>query len=83
MREAFDEEQLRTLISTGAVREAKACLAKGSQTKWTLEVRLGGAGSRWIPIRSAREPVRVWLSPTALVNFARKVGLMTFVIELW
>jgi len=82
MREAFDEDQLRMLISTGALREAKVCRLKGSNTKWTLEVRLGGAGSRWIPIRSAREPVRAWLSPTAIFRFCDAVGLLSFVVEM-
>ncbi len=82
MRKAFDEDQLRMLISTNALREAKICRIKGSPNKWMMEVRLGGAGSNWIPIRSAREPIRAWLSPTAIVRFAESVGLMTFVVEL-
>lgn len=82
MRKAFDEDQLRSLIANNAVREAKVCRVPGTDSKWMLEVRLGGSGSHWIPVRSAREPVRAWLSPTAIFRFAEGVGLLSFVVEL-
>lgn len=78
---ALDEEGLRLLLSQNAVREARA-FKFGRPGHWTLEIRLGGQATRWIAMRSKREPVRTWGSLTAVGRFAENVGLMTFTVEL-
>ncbi|WP_229635493.1 hypothetical protein [Pseudomonas syringae] len=51
----LQEETLRAMLEAGAVREV---LVTRQDDKWTLAVRLGGAGSRWLPVRSRREALR-------------------------
>lgn len=83
MGDGIDEDALRKLMRNHAVREAKVCrVPVGEIMKWSLEIRLGGSGSKWIPIRSAREPLRLWLSAKAIFKFVESVGLMSFVVEL-
>lgn len=60
---------------------------KGDNAMWTLSVRLGGPTARLVPVRlvpvrSRREPLRIWTSLKAVVKFADKVGLTAFSVEL-
>lgn len=41
----------------------------------SLAIRLGGAGSRWLPVRSRREALRTWASLTAAGRFAEAQAL--------
>lgn len=57
MRAGIQEETLRAMLEGGAVREV---LVSRHGEKWGLAIRLGGAGSRWLPVRSRREALRTW-----------------------
>lgn len=78
MRTAIDEDTLRALIETGAVREIQSVRGPGG-AGFTLSARLGG---KWLPVRSKREPLRVWASLTAVERFCTKVGIRRFEVEL-
>lgn len=75
----LQEETLRAMIEAGAVREV---LISRQDDKWGLAIRLGGAGSRWLPVRSRREALRTWASLTAVGRFAEGIGIKTFGVEL-
>ena len=47
-----------------------------------LAIRLGGAGSRWLQLRSRREALRPWASLTAVGRFADAQGIKGFAVEL-
>ncbi|WP_426119914.1 hypothetical protein [Pseudomonas sp. DSP3-2-2] len=49
---------------------------------WTLWIRLGGAGPRWLPVRSRREALRTWASLAAVGRFAESTGIRAFQVEL-
>ena len=57
-------------------------LVSRQNEKWGLAIRLGGAGSRWLPVRSRRESVRTWASLTAVGRFAESLGVKGFSVEL-
>lgn len=78
MRQAYTEEALHALIVSGAAREFLARRGPGGQG-WTFAVRLG---AHWLPVRSRREPLRVWASLTAVERFAAGVGVRSFIVEL-
>ncbi|MNG35526.1 hypothetical protein D3C84_1222880 [compost metagenome] len=46
---------------------------------WRLELRLG---VKWLPVRSRREPVRLWRSLTAVGRFCAGVGIKALTVEL-
>lgn len=75
MRQAIDENTLKALISTHAVREVRATKRNAG---WQLEARLGGY---WLHVRSQREPVRTWASLTALGRFCEACGIRTLSVE--
>ncbi len=79
MREGIHEDALRVMLEAGAVREV---LVSRQDEKWGLAIRLGGAGSRWLPVRSRREALRTWASLTAVGRFAEGLGVKTFAVEL-
>lgn len=79
MREGIHEDALQVMLEGGAVREV---LVSRHNDKWTLAIRLGGAGSRWLPVRSRREALRTWASLTAVGRFAEAVGIKAFAVEL-
>ncbi|VVO49484.1 hypothetical protein PS862_00235 [Pseudomonas fluorescens] len=79
MRAGIQEDALRTMLEGGAVREV---LVSRHGDKWGLAIRLGGAGSRWMPVRSRREAMRTWASLTAVGKFADHLGLKGFAVEL-
>jgi hypothetical protein len=79
MRAGIQEETLRAMLETGAVREV---LVSRHAEKWGLAIRLGGAGSRWLPVRSRREALRTWASLTAVGRFAEAQGIKGFAVEL-
>jgi len=78
MRQAIQEDALRALIETGSVREFQARRGPGGKG-WAFYVRLG---AHWLPARSRREAIRVWASPTAIVKFAKGLGVRALLFEL-
>lgn len=76
MRKALDQDTLEALVLTQSAREFRAT-RKGPA--WQLEARLG---AYWLPIRSRREPVRLWASLTALERFCTATGIKTLSVEL-
>ena len=79
MRTGIQEETLRAMLEAGAVREV---LASRQNDKLGLAIRLGGVGSRWLPVRSRREALRTWASLTAVGRFAEAMGIKGFAVEL-
>ena len=75
----LQEETLRAMLEAGAVREV---LVSRQDDRWGLAIRLGGAGSRWLPVRSRREALRTWASLTAVGRFAESLGVKGFAVEL-
>lgn len=67
------------MLKAGAVREV---LVGRHDEKWGLAIRLGGAGSRWLPVRSRREAPRTWASLTAVGRFAESAGIRAFQAEV-
>lgn len=80
--EAVQSETLKALVSQHVIREAVVGRVPGDDSKWTLSIRLGGPTARLIPVRSRREPLRIWASLTAVGRFADTVGLRGFTVEL-
>lgn len=78
MRQAYTEEALQALVTTGAAREFLARRSPDGQG-WTFAVRIG---AHWLPVRSRREPLRVWASLTAIERFAAGLGVRDFRVEL-
>ena len=78
-RQGIHENTLQAMLEGGAVREA---LVSRHGDKWGLAIRLGGAGSRWLPVRSRREALRTWASLTAVGRFAEAQGIKGFAVEL-
>ena len=78
MRSGIQEDALRVMLEGGAVREV---LVSRHGDKWGLAIRLGGAGSRWMPVRSRREVLRTWASLTAVGRFAEALGIKAFAVE--
>nr|WP_188118663.1 hypothetical protein [Pseudomonas fragi] len=72
---------MRALVQQNAVRECVVAKVDGGPA-WGLSIRLGGSGSRWVPVRSKREKVRTWASLTAVGRFADGIGLRAFMVEL-
>ena len=79
MPQGIQEEALRVMLEGGAVRDV---LVSRHNEKWTLAIRLGGAGSSWLPVRSRREALRTWANLTAVGRFAEAVGIQTFQVEI-
>lgn len=79
MRNGIQEDALRVMVEGGAVREV---LVNRQGDKWSLAIRLGGVGSRWLPVRSRREALRTWASLTAVGRFADAMGIKSFAVEL-
>lgn len=79
MPQGIQEEALRVMLEGGAVRDV---LVSRHNEKWTLAIRLGGAGSRWLPVRSRREALRTWASLTAVGRFAEAVGICMFQVKI-
>jgi hypothetical protein len=44
-------------------------------------IRLGRAGSRWLPVCSRREALRTWTSLTAVGRFSESLGVKAFAVE--
>ena len=75
MKRAIEQETLQALVETGAAREFRV-LREGEA--WRLELRLG---VKWLPVRSRREPVRLWRSLTAVGRFCAGVGIKALTVE--
>jgi hypothetical protein len=79
MPQSIQEEALRVMLEGGAVREV---LVSRHNQKWILAIRLGGAGSHWLQMRSRRETLRTWASLTAVGRFAESAGIRAFRVEV-
>nr|WP_289883800.1 hypothetical protein [Xanthomonas arboricola] len=79
MPQGIHEDALRAMLEGGAVRDV---LVSRQDDKWTLAIRLGGAGSRWLPVRSRREALRTWASLTAVGRFAESAGIRAFQVKV-
>ena len=79
MKSGIHEDALRVMLEGGAVRDV---LVSRHGDQWGLAIRLGGAGSRWLPVRSRREALRTWASLTAVGRFAETHGIKGFAVEL-
>jgi hypothetical protein len=79
MRQGIQEDTLRAMLEANAVREV---LVRRHDEKWSLAIRVGGAGSRWLPVRSRREALRTWASLTAVGRFAESAGIRAFQVEV-
>ena len=80
--EAIHDDTLKALVSQHVIREVVVARVAGDNHQWTLSVRLGGPMARLIPIRSRREPLRIWTSAKAVIKYADAVGLRGFSVEL-
>lgn len=76
MKKAIDQDTLQALIETGAMREFRV-LRKGD--RWCLQGRIA---TTWLPVRSRREPVRLWASLSAVGRFAEAQGIRTITVEI-
>lgn len=76
MKRAIQQDTLAALISDQALRELRAVRMDGG---WSLQGRLGLS---WRPVRSRREPVRIWRSLTALERFCTGLGVKQLTVEL-
>ena len=78
IRDTVQEKALRALVSQGAVREF--LVRRGPDGEgWTFAVHLG---HKWVSVRSRREPLRIWASLTAVGNYAERIGVRGFGVEL-
>ena len=68
MRAGIQEDALRAMLEGGAVREV---LISRHGDQWGSAIRLGGAGNRWLPVRSRREVQHTWSSLTAVGRYRR------------
>jgi hypothetical protein len=80
--QAIQSDTLKALVYQHVVREASVGRIPDHDSKWTLSIRLGGLTSRLVPVRSRREPLRTWMSLTAVALFAEAVGIRGFSVEL-
>lgn len=74
--QTLDQKTIALLISTGGVREVRA-VREGSA--WSLQGRIG---QDWLPIRSARQELRLWSSLDTLERFCVAAGVKQVLIEL-
>lgn len=75
MKKAIQQDTLQALVSDQVLRELRAVRVDGG---WSLQGRLSAS---WRPVRSRREPVRVWPSLTALGRFCDKLGAKSLTVE--
>lgn len=80
--DAIYEDALQHLVNQHVVREVVVSRLQRDDHQWILSVRLGGPTARLVPVRSRREPLRIWKSAKAVIKFADAVGLRGFVVEL-
>ena len=76
MKKAIQQDALEALVSDHVLRELRAVRVEGG---WSLQGRLA---TSWRPVRSRREPIRVWRSLTALERFCVSVGIRQLTVEL-
>jgi hypothetical protein len=79
---AIHDDTLKALASQHVIREVVVGRVAGDDGQWTVSVRLGGPAARLIPVRSRREPLRIWKSLKAVAKYADAVGLKGFAVEL-
>lgn len=76
MRTAIQQETLQALVADQALRELRAVRVEGG---WSLQGRIA---LQWRPVRSRREPIRIWRSLTALERFCVSAGIKQLTVEL-
>lgn len=75
---ALDERSLVALVHAGAVHEVLAT-RDGPKGDYSLSVRVG---LRLVPLRSQRDPVRLWRSLDGIATFCERVGIQRVLVEL-
>lgn len=75
---ALDERSLIALVQAGAVHEVLAT-RDGLRGDYSLSVRVG---LRLVPLRSQRDPVRIWRSLDGLSTFCERIGIKRLLVEL-
>ena len=75
---ALDERSLAALVEAGAAHECIATRDDHSGS-YSLAVRIG---VRLVPVRSQRDPVRIWRGLDGLSGFCAKVGIRRLLVEL-
>lgn len=78
MREAIDEAVLKALMDGRGISDF---VVTRVNDKFGLSVRYT-ASTRWLPIRSRREPVRTWASLSAVGKYLERLGVREFRVEL-
>lgn len=74
MIRSVEQETLQAMVETGG-----GAGVSGAAEAWRLELSLG---SKWLPVRSRPEPVRLWRSLTAVGRFCEGVGIKVLMVEL-
>lgn len=75
VKKAIQQDTLEALVSDLALRELRAVRVDGG---WSLQGRIAAS---WRPVRSRREPVRVWASLTAIGSFCERIGIKSLTVE--
>ncbi len=76
MKTTLDHGALQALQEAGALRELRAIRRAPG---WQLQARLA---TRWLDVRSRREPVRIWGSLDSLAKFCDALGVRCLSVEL-
>lgn len=76
---SIHEDALRAMFVGGAVREV---LLSRHGEQCDLAIRLGGAGSRWLPVRSRQRNCAPGAGLTTVGRFAEGLGIKAFAVEL-
>ena len=76
MIQTLDQKTIALLVSTGGLREVRA-VREGPA--WGLQGRIG---QEWLPVRSARQELRLWSSLDTLERFCVAAGFRQLIIEL-
>lgn len=82
LREAIYSDALQLLIQSGTARDflVRRSSHHGlTRAGWTLSVR---QGSKWLPVRSKREAIRVWAKLDTLEAYATGLGVCALTVEL-
>lgn len=74
--QTLDQKTMAMLLTTGGLREVRA-VREGPA--WSLQGRIG---QDWLPIRSARQELRLWSSLDTLERFCVAAGVRQLIVEL-
>lgn len=74
--QTLDQKTLAILVATGGLREVRAVREADA---WALQ---GRVGQDWLPVRSARQELRLWSSLDTLERFCIAAGVKQLLVEL-